>query len=63
MNIEKNKVVAISYELRPDGKDNDVAEKVEVAEPLQFVFGVGYMLPAFEAKLNGLTAGKSLIFR
>ncbi len=62
MNIEKNKVVGISYELRPNGKDNEVAEKVDSAQPLQFVFGVGYMLPAFEKHLEGLTVGGKFDF-
>lgn len=62
MNIEKEKVIAISYELRINSKEGEIIEQVETDNPLQFVFGVGYMLPMFEQHISGLKVGDSFDF-
>jgi len=62
MNIEKEKVVAISYELRVNSQNGEIIEQVEEGNPLQFVFGVGYMLPMFEKNIEGMQPGDKFDF-
>lgn len=63
MNIEKNSFVSLTYELRTTGADGELVEKVDTATPLQFVFGSGRMLEAFEQNIEGLTAGNDFKFK
>ncbi|MEA3451003.1 MAG: FKBP-type peptidyl-prolyl cis-trans isomerase, partial [Bacteroidota bacterium] len=53
MNIEKNKVIAVAYELRTESHESAVVETTTKEKPLQFIFGKGMMLPIFEEKLEG----------
>lgn len=62
MNIQKEKVVAISYELRVNSQNGEIIEQVETGNPLQFVYGVGYMLPMFEKNIEGMQAGDQFDF-
>lgn len=62
MMIQKDKVVAISYELRANSPEGELLEQVESGSPLQFVFGTGYMLPEFERNIAGLNIGDSFDF-
>lgn len=59
MIIEKNKVVAITYELHVDDGENgkEFFEKVEKTAPFHFLFGTGHILPKLEAALEGKSAG------
>ncbi|HNW50388.1 MAG TPA: FKBP-type peptidyl-prolyl cis-trans isomerase [Prolixibacteraceae bacterium] len=57
MNISVNKMVTLSYVLRAEGKDGKVIEQTTEEYPLQFVYGIGQMLPAFESNLTGLKQG------
>lgn len=61
MKIEKNKVVAVSYELRVD--DGEIGmeffEKVDKDQPFYFLFGTGHVLPALENALEGKEVGDS----
>ncbi|MCF0174302.1 MAG: peptidylprolyl isomerase [Bacteroidales bacterium] len=50
MKIEKNKVVALIYELTVDGQ---IADKCTDENPLQFIFGAGMLLPKFEENILG----------
>lgn len=54
MKIENQKFVAISYTLTVDGQ---VADQATKEAPLQFVHGIGMLLPKFEEYLVGLEAG------
>lgn len=60
MVIMKNKAVTISYVLR--NGDNELIEKTTPDHPMAFLFGVGGMLPDFEAHLLGLDEGKTFDF-
>lgn len=52
MKVEKGKKVTIEYELTlPDGS---VLESSAQRGPLEFVIGQGSMLPAFEARIEGM---------
>ncbi len=59
MNITANKVVALTYELKVDGQ---VVDKTTKENPLQFLYGVGQMIPGFEQQLEGLKQGESYAF-
>lgn len=60
--IEQNKVVSVSYELRVDNEQGEVIQTVDSSSPLDFIFGMGYLLPAFESQIAGLNVGDSFAF-
>ena len=62
MEIIKDKVVSITYELRKDEEKGDVVEQVTLENPLTFIYGTGGMLPKFEEYLSGLKVGDSFKF-
>lgn len=62
MEITKEKVVSITYELRKDAENGEVVETVTDENPLTFLYGVGGMLPKFEENLNGMKAGDDFQF-
>lgn len=59
MTISDNKVVSLSYTLVVEG---DVMETVKEDKPMQFIFGVGYLLPAFEAQIKDKSVGDTFEF-
>ncbi len=63
MKIEPNKVVTLSYILHTGGFDGEEVERTTDDKPLQFIYGVGMMLPAFEKNLEGLQEGDKFQFK
>ncbi len=63
MIIDTNKVVALKYELRVNAENGELVEKVENDRPLQFIYGIGSMLPKFESNINGLKQGDNFNFK
>ena len=59
MKIQDEKVVSLTYTLMVDGEVNDQATE---ENPLQFIFGLGYLLPKFEEYLNGKSVGDTFAF-
>lgn len=59
MKIKEHSVVALTYELTVDGA---VADKCTEEKPLEFIQGMGYLLPQFEANIAGLEVGDSFAF-
>ncbi|MDR0711921.1 MAG: peptidylprolyl isomerase [Prevotellaceae bacterium] len=59
MQISKNKVVSLSYQLTVDG---DVVDKATSQKPLSFIFGRGVLLPKFETNIEGKRAGDAFKF-
>lgn len=59
MKVEKNTVVALVYELEVDGQ---IVDKCTVERPLDFIHGMGYLLPKFEEEVAGLEAGDRFEF-
>ena len=53
MEIVKNRMVTLTYDLRLDDQNGDMIEQATSERPLQFVYGAGQMLPKFEAQLAG----------
>ena len=63
MIVEQNKVVELTYELRVNGKNGEIIEKVEKESPLTFIFGRGNLLPDFESNISGLNVGDTFNFK
>ena len=62
MKIEKNKVVSLDYKLTLDSATGELVEETHGSNPLQFIFGVGMMIPSFEENLENMVAGDSFSF-
>ncbi|MDR1173051.1 MAG: peptidylprolyl isomerase [Bacteroidales bacterium] len=62
MNISKNKVVSLSYELRLDGEDGEIIETVDAGRPLVFIFGTDSLVPGFERNIENLDTGNNFAF-
>ncbi|HBL77448.1 MAG: peptidylprolyl isomerase [Bacteroidetes bacterium GWF2_42_66] len=58
MEIRKNMMVSLTYDLRLDGVDGEIIEQATSEKPLSFVFGAGVMLPKFEDLLEGKKQGE-----
>jgi FKBP-type peptidyl-prolyl cis-trans isomerase SlyD len=66
MNIEKEKVVSVSYILFSPNKitnEEVQVEKTTEGNPLTWLYGVGAMIPDFENNLKGKTKGHKFDFR
>lgn len=59
MKAEKNKVVAVSYELEVEGQ---IADKAGAEKPLEYIHGSGMLLPKFEENIFGKEPGDSFEF-
>ena len=60
MKIDKNKVISLTYDLEVD---NEVIQSVNAEQPMEFIFGTGYLLPSFEAQILGKAAGDAYDFK
>ena len=59
MKINDNKVVALSYVLDVEGA---VRDRADAEHPLEFIFGMGYLLPKFEAMVLDKEVGDTFDF-
>ncbi len=59
MKVQKDHVVAVSYELHVEGK---LADKAAPESPLDYIHGTGMLLPKFEASLEGKEPGDAFSF-
>lgn len=64
MKIEQNRVVNLAYRLFVDGENGqpELMEEATAQHPINFIFGLGMMLPKFENNLVGLQAGDTFDF-
>lgn len=63
MSISPSKFVRVSYELYVGSEDErELMEEATAEQPLEFIYGMGMMLPDFEKELFGLTAGDKFDF-
>lgn len=63
MRISKNKFVSVTYDLNVGNEDErDLMERATEEHPLQFIFGTGTMLPAFEENIKDLETGSKFEF-
>ncbi|MCD6092227.1 MAG: FKBP-type peptidyl-prolyl cis-trans isomerase [Bacteroidales bacterium] len=63
MIITKNKVAALTYTLTLNSYDGQIIETIGKEEAVEFLFGAGKLLPAFENNLEGKQAGDSFRFQ
>lgn len=59
MTIQDEKVVSLTYTLKVDGQ---VADQATEEAPLEFIFGLGYLLPKFEEYIAGKSVGDDFEF-
>lgn len=59
MKVSKDKVISLIYTLNVDGA---VADQTTEANPLEFIFGAGYLLPKFEENILDKSAGDNFDF-
>jgi len=58
LEIGKYAMVTLTYDLRVDDENGEVVEQATEAQPLEFLYGAGAMLPKFESQLAGLREGE-----
>lgn len=63
MIITKNKVAALTYTLTINNFDGQVVETVGKDKAVEFLFGNGKLLPAFELALDGKESGDNFRFQ
>lgn len=62
MQVASNNVVGVTYVLRLDDANGEYVEEANDQAPLLYVHGIGAMIPAFEAQLEGKTVGEDYAF-
>ncbi len=62
MVIEEKKVVLVHYTLTENDAEGETIETTDNREPLAFIYGVGMMIPDFEAQLKGMKSGDKFAF-
>jgi FKBP-type peptidyl-prolyl cis-trans isomerase SlyD len=63
MKISKNKFVSVTYDLNVgDENEREMMERATRERPLQFIYGTGSMLPAFEENIRDLEPGAKFDF-
>ena len=60
--ITENKVVTLNYILREDSSEGLLIENTYEGQPLEFIYGIANMMPAFEKNIEGLEEGKHFSF-
>lgn len=61
MRINKGALVQLQYRLMDS--EGAVIEETTEEQPMEFIYGMGLLLPAFEAELSGLEVGDRFDFR
>ena len=64
MKIKMNAVVSLSYDLYAgdQGAEKSFVESANAENPLTFIFGLGGLIPTFEANVDGLVKGDKFAF-
>lgn len=62
MEINNDKVVSISYDLKLDNAEGEHVESVSKERPMKFLFGSGSLLKSFEENLEGKKQGEGFEF-
>jgi len=64
MKIDQNTVVSVTYDLHAGEpqKEKTFVETADINTPLEFLFGTGGLIEAFENNLSGLTIGDKFEF-
>jgi FKBP-type peptidyl-prolyl cis-trans isomerases 2 len=59
MKIADEKVVSLIYTLMVDGQ---IADQTSKESPLEFIYGLGYLIPKFEENIAGMEVGDKFKF-
>lgn len=62
MKVGEFKVVSMTYTLREENSNGSMIQQVNEDRPFVYLFGIGGLLPAFKANLEGLSAGDDFSF-
>ena len=62
MKVGTHKVVSLTYELKLNGEQGEMVQKVDKDRPFVYLFGVGGLLPLFEKNLEGKVSGDTFAF-
>ncbi len=62
MTIENKMVVSVNYQLKEAKENGALIEQTSKEQPFTFLFGVGNLLPEFEANLKGKKIGDTFDF-
>ncbi|MBA4321180.1 MAG: peptidylprolyl isomerase [Odoribacter sp.] len=62
MEIDHNRMVSLIYMLRETDTKGRILEELQESKPLNFVFGTGKLLPAFENHILSLKTGDGFSF-
>lgn len=63
MTISNNQVVTLTYKLHTvENGEKTFVEEASAENPLDFLYGVGMMLPKFEENISGMKAGETTAF-
>ena len=62
MEISKDKVVSITYQLHHNDAEGELIQEVSEKDPYVFLFGAQQVLPEFETNLAGKIAGDDFSF-
>ena len=60
MQIENNKMVSLTYELRENDSEGRVIETLDESRPLKFIYGTGKLLPVFESNISFVKDRRSI---
>ncbi len=62
MKIANDTVVSLTYILKADNAEGEIIQVADQENPLEFIYGNGQLLPAFEEQLLGLEKGSTYAF-
>ena len=62
MTVGDRKVVSMTYILKENNASGEVIQQVDEERPFVYLFGMGGLLPAFKANLDGLKKGDAFDF-
>lgn len=63
MQIDNNKMVSLTYELRENDSEGRLIETLDDTRPLKFIYGTGRLLPVFESNISLLKTGDLFKFK
>lgn len=59
MNVSKDKLVSVSYELKVEG---EIVDRAEVENPMEFIYGNGSLIQSFENNIKDMKVGDKFDF-
>ncbi len=63
MVVTTHKVVSLIFTIRINAEDGKLIEDIDANHPIQYIHGTGFILPKFEANIEGLADGEEFNFK